>query len=174
MPRQLRLVYEGAIYHVMNRGDRRERIVGSDDDRKSFVATLAEASTQCGWERGRWESGRSCLLTPRLSSGIFAPFPDNCDLNMKGLEQRAERIVVEALRAAGWSQGRLETEPKGHPIKVELAKRLRRETTMSLRWIAERLCMGRWTNVSNLLCAARNSALRPQNQKENSTTHVKR
>ena len=93
---------------------------------------------------------------------------------MKGLEKRAERIVVEALRAAGWSQGRLETEQNGHPIKVELAKRLRRERTMSLRWIAERLCKGRWINVSNLLCATRNPALRPQSQKENSTTHVKR
>jgi hypothetical protein len=25
MPRQLRIQYEGAIYHLMNRGDRRER-----------------------------------------------------------------------------------------------------------------------------------------------------
>ena len=50
MPRQVRLEYEGAIYHLMNRGDRRERIVGSDDDRESFVATLAGASTRCGWE----------------------------------------------------------------------------------------------------------------------------
>ena len=57
MPRQLRLEYEGAIYHVMNRGDRRERIVGSDDDRESFVATLAEASTRCGWEVHAW-----CLM----------------------------------------------------------------------------------------------------------------
>jgi hypothetical protein len=27
MPRQPRIEYEGAIYHVMNRGDRREDIV---------------------------------------------------------------------------------------------------------------------------------------------------
>jgi len=26
MPRQLRIQYEGAIYHLMNRGDRREEI----------------------------------------------------------------------------------------------------------------------------------------------------
>jgi hypothetical protein len=35
--------------------------------------------------------------------------------------------------------------------KVELARRLRKETTMSLKWIAEQLEMGSWTYVSNLL-----------------------
>jgi hypothetical protein len=31
------------------------------------------------------------------------------------------------------------------------ARRLRQETTMSLKWIAARLQMGTWTYVSNLL-----------------------
>jgi hypothetical protein len=34
---------------------------------------------------------------------------------------------------------------------VKLARRLRAETTMTLRWIANRLQMGSWTHVSNLL-----------------------
>jgi len=38
-----------------------------------------------------------------------------------------------------------------HRAKVLLARRLRLETTMSLKWIAERLLMGSWTCVSNLL-----------------------
>ena len=37
------------------------------------------------------------------------------------------------------------------PSAVLLARRLRQETTMSLKWIAERLQMGSWTYVSNLL-----------------------
>jgi hypothetical protein len=32
-----------------------------------------------------------------------------------------------------------------------MARRLRRETTMSLKWIAQRLQMGTWTYVSSLL-----------------------
>jgi hypothetical protein len=32
-----------------------------------------------------------------------------------------------------------------------LARRLRQETTMSLKWIAARLQMGTWSYVSNLL-----------------------
>ncbi len=38
-----------------------------------------------------------------------------------------------------------------HPEKVRIARRLRGETTMSLKRIAERLGMGSWTYVSNLL-----------------------
>jgi hypothetical protein len=40
---------------------------------------------------------------------------------------------------------------EGNQEKVKLAARLRRETTLSLKWIAQRLPMGSWTCVSNLL-----------------------
>ena len=45
MPRKLRVEYPGAIYHVMNRGDRREPIFTDDQDRKLFLTTLDEC---CG------------------------------------------------------------------------------------------------------------------------------
>jgi hypothetical protein len=35
MPRKLRVEYAGAIYHVMNRGDRRELIFMDESDRES-------------------------------------------------------------------------------------------------------------------------------------------
>ena len=50
MPRQLRIEYPGAIYHVMNRGDRREPIFHDDTDRKRFVATLSEACAKTDWQ----------------------------------------------------------------------------------------------------------------------------
>jgi hypothetical protein len=40
MPRPLRIEYEGAIYHVMNRGNRREPIFHDDKDRELFLAPL--------------------------------------------------------------------------------------------------------------------------------------
>ena len=43
MPRQVRVQYPGAIYHVMSRGDRREDIFIDDVDRQDFLKTLAEA-----------------------------------------------------------------------------------------------------------------------------------
>src|SRR6266481_1300127 len=35
--------------------------------------------------------------------------------------------------------------------KLEITWRLRQETTMTLKWIAERLHAGRWTSLSNAL-----------------------
>ena len=50
MPRKLRLEYEGAIYHVMNRGDRKEEICRDDPDRERFLETLGEACAKTGWQ----------------------------------------------------------------------------------------------------------------------------
>ncbi|MCG8600224.1 MAG: transposase [Verrucomicrobiales bacterium] len=54
MPRTPRIEFEGACYHIMARGNRREPIVFSDDDCKLFVKTLGEAATRCGWEVFAW------------------------------------------------------------------------------------------------------------------------
>jgi REP element-mobilizing transposase RayT len=50
MPRTLRIEYSGAIYHVMNRGDRREPIFYDDADYQRFLATLAEACRKTDWQ----------------------------------------------------------------------------------------------------------------------------
>ena len=50
MARKLRVEYPEAIYHVMNRGDRREAIFKDDKDRELFLSTLAEACVKTGWE----------------------------------------------------------------------------------------------------------------------------
>jgi REP element-mobilizing transposase RayT len=50
MARKLRVEYAGAIYHVMNRGDRREPIFKDDEDRQRFLTTLGEACAKTGWQ----------------------------------------------------------------------------------------------------------------------------
>ena len=50
MPRQLRLQYSGAIYHVMSRGNRRGDIFVDDADRQRFLSTLAEACEKTAWQ----------------------------------------------------------------------------------------------------------------------------
>ena len=57
MPRPLRIEYEGALYHVMNRGDRREAIYLDDKDRERFLETLGEACAKTGWRVHAW-----CLM----------------------------------------------------------------------------------------------------------------
>ena len=51
MARKLRVEYPGAIYHVMNRGDRQEPIFKDEDDHRRFLSTLGE--------RARRPAGRS-------------------------------------------------------------------------------------------------------------------
>ena len=67
--------------------------------------------------------------------------------------ERAERIVGEELRRAGWDEARLGMTPKGHRVKVRVAGRLRRETTVTYQWIAERLGMRSRSHASNLVYA---------------------
>src|SRR6267143_5095116 len=50
VPRKLRIEYSGAIYHVMNRGNRREDIFIDDEDRRKFLTTLEEACQKTGWQ----------------------------------------------------------------------------------------------------------------------------
>ncbi len=49
MPRQVRIEYEGAIYHVMARGDHREMIVRDNEDRTCFEKSLEEVVGKMGW-----------------------------------------------------------------------------------------------------------------------------
>ena len=71
MPRQLRLEFPGAIYHVINRGDRREEIFRDDADRERFVSTLAEA---CG--KTEWQVHAYCLMSNHFHLVIETPLPN--------------------------------------------------------------------------------------------------
>jgi putative transposase len=66
-------------------------------------------------------------------------------------EQKAEAIVSAGLKKLGWGKRELAARRKSDPQKVALARVLRAQTPMSLKWIAGRLEMGSWTHVSNLL-----------------------
>jgi len=68
MARKLRIQYEGAIYHVMNRGDRREDIFHNDADRELFLKTLGQAWVNLSIGHGRdryWPNGFQGRRTKR-------------------------------------------------------------------------------------------------------------
>ncbi len=307
MPRKLRVEYPGAIYHVMNRGDRREPIFQDDTDRELFVSTLGECCEKTDWRihayclmpnhfhlvvetpRGnlvagmKWFlgsytlrfnrrhklcghlfSGRyKALVVDGSSSGYLKTVCDYVHLNpsranllraheplrvfvwssypyylkapsrrpawlrverllgehgirkdsvagrrqfeermehasavedevlygkirrgwcygdnafrqelleqMAGQagdhhyaedrhesdEQKAMAIIASELKRLGWKPEELERQRKGDPRKVWIAQRLRQETTMTLKWVANALHMGVWTHVSNLLSRER-------------------
>ena len=70
MARKARVEFAGAVYHVLDCGDRREAIFKDDADRLRFLETLGEACARTGWRvhafvlmgdcwRGR--VGRQCV-----------------------------------------------------------------------------------------------------------------
>jgi putative transposase len=69
--RKLRIQYPGAIYHVMNRGDRREDIFKDDKDRIRFLETLAEACRKTGWQMHAY-----CLLRNHFHAVVETPQPN--------------------------------------------------------------------------------------------------
>ncbi len=307
MPRKLRVQYPGAIYHLINRGDRREPIFQDDGDRNRFLETLGQTCEKTGWQvhayclmsnhfhlvvetpqpnlvagmkwllgtytsrfnRRHRESGhvfsgryksllvdgsgtgylktvcdyvhlnpvRAGLLPPEQGLASYrwssygeylkAPSKRFCWLRVNRLlgewgvpedspagrkrfslclehrrrqespesdwkvvergwflgdkqfkeellaqmhERRGdhygpelreadalhgERVLREELRRRGWGEAELNRRRKGDPEKVEIAWQLRSRTTMTLKWIAQRLKMGAWTHVSNCLVQRR-------------------
>jgi len=306
MPRKLRIEYGGAVYHVMNRGDRREAIFRDDRDREQFLETLGQACAKTDWQihawclmnnhfhlvvetpkanlvagmkwflgtytgrfnrrhklvghlfsgryksllvdgsgtgylrtvceyvhlnpvrakllhqehklsAYRWSSYPAYLKKPRRRPAwlrvdrVFgeAGIPKESAAGRKEFEQRmeirrwedqppdwkqvrrgwclgndafrkellaqmsekagashygeelresakekAQRIVSEELKRLGWSDADLVQHRKGDARKVKIARRLRKETTMTLQWIADRLKMGANTHVANRLYQA--------------------
>ena len=223
VPRKLRIEYPGAVYHVMNRGDRRENIFLDDEDREGFMAALGEACGKTEWQvhahclmgnhfhlvmempqanlvagmkwllgvytkrfnirhkfcghvfagryraltelRRREESGMDyrqiergwCLGGEDFRRELIEAAAERVGPQHYGVErrvtgeQKAASIVLAEMEALGWNEGDLKERLKGDPDKVRIARRLRRETTMSLQWIARRLRMGSWTYVSSLV-----------------------
>jgi REP element-mobilizing transposase RayT len=68
--RRLRVEYPGAIYQMMNRGDRREPIFRDDADRQRFVETRGEARGRSGWQ-----VHADCLMSNHFHLVVQAPPP---------------------------------------------------------------------------------------------------
>jgi len=66
-------------------------------------------------------------------------------------EAQAEEIIAAELRRHGWREEDLGRRAKGDAVKVALAARLRAETVMTVKWVAERLQMGAPGYVNHLL-----------------------
>ena len=70
MARQLRIQYPGAIYHVMNRGDRREAIFRDAKDHECFLQTLGEACVKAHWQVHAY-----CLMSNHFHLVVETPQP---------------------------------------------------------------------------------------------------
>ena len=64
------------------------------------------------------------------------------ELRREAAEAKAERIVAEELSRLGWAESDLATRRKSDPGKLGMGARLRKETTLSHKAIARRVCLG--------------------------------
>ena len=71
MTRRVRIQYPGAIYHVMNRGDHKERIFCDDQDRQQFLATLEEVCQKTAWHVHAF-----CLMSNHFHLVVETPTPN--------------------------------------------------------------------------------------------------
>jgi hypothetical protein len=63
-------------------------------------------------------------------------------LHRASAEAKAERIIAEELGRQGWQEADLAARRRNDPVKLELAARLRRETTLTIKAIAARAHLG--------------------------------
>jgi hypothetical protein len=94
----MRVDYPGAIYHLMDRGDRREDIFVDDVDRQDFLKTLAEACQKTGWQVHAYRENHSG------------------ELHRETAEQKANRIVSEELTRRGWKESDLATRRRSDAL----------------------------------------------------------
>jgi REP element-mobilizing transposase RayT len=71
MSRPLKIEFPGAIYHITSRGDRRENIFLSDDDRKLFLEVYSRTAERFGWICYAY-----CLMSNHYHLVMETPLPD--------------------------------------------------------------------------------------------------
>jgi len=71
VPRQLRIEYEGALYHLLSRGDRREEIFWDDQDRERFLQLLGRVCGRTGWQVHAY-----CLMSNHFHLVVETPRPN--------------------------------------------------------------------------------------------------
>jgi len=68
MARPLRIELAGGVYHVTSRGDRREAIYRSDEDRAGWLAVLGQACARFNWRCHAW-----CQMTNHFHMVLETP-----------------------------------------------------------------------------------------------------
>ena len=152
MPRQLRIEYPGAIYHVMNRGDRREAIFLDDVDHRRFLETLGEGCLKADWQVRAY-----CLMRNHFHLVVETP-NGNLVAGMRWFLStytarfnRRHKLFghlfsgrCKALMVDGSGNGYLKT--------VCDYVHVRRETILTVKAIAERLHLGSTTHSAYPSC----------------------
>ena len=140
------------------------RLLGEMGIPRDSAAGRKEFARRMEWRRGeatpeQWRRVRRgwCLGGEAFQKELLAQMAERVGESHYGAElreaaeEKAQRIVAEELKRLGWPEADLSRHRKGDWRKVRVARRLRQATTMTLKWVAQRLQMGAWTHVANRL-----------------------
>lgn len=147
-PRWLRVDRLLGEYHIPQDSDAgREHLEQCLELRRAAEAAADYKSIRRGWCLGG-ETFRQELL-----EGVHTRVTEShhAATRRETTEEKARRILNEELDKLGWTRADLAQRAKGEVRKIWIARRLRAETAVTLKWIAAELHMGTWTYVSNLL-----------------------
>ena len=97
-----------------------------------------------GWYLGSAEF--KAELLERMQGKLGEPHAG--ELKRESAKSKGERIISQELKRLRWTAGQLSERAKSDPAKLALAARLRRETTLTLPWIASRLHAGTWKSLN--------------------------
>jgi len=105
----------------------------SEEQNQASLAPLRR-----GWYIGSddFKNRMLAMMEGRLGPGHAG------ELRQASAEAKAELILTEELRRLGWTEQELAERRKNDPEKLAIGARLRRETTLTLGRIAQRLSLG--------------------------------
>jgi len=69
----------------------------------------------------------------------------------EAMSLHAEEIMDKELAQAGLGRAGLASLPKTAPVKIQIARKLRQSTTLTLRQVASLLHAGAWRSLANAL-----------------------
>jgi hypothetical protein len=107
-----------------------------------------------------------CLGDNRFRRGLPAHVSERLGAEHYGSEReeaaeaKAERIISDELSRRRWKESDVERRAKGDRVKIALAMCPRRETLVTVKWIAARLHLGTAGYVNNRLYRWRKELLR--------------
>jgi hypothetical protein len=132
MPRKARLEFAGAVYHLLDRGDRREAIFRDDRDREIFLATLGQACARTGW-RTRLRNGHP-PHRPVERSAEFRQIDSGIRLERTGarLSRTGCRVHPGSSSVAAIKERRFETADCFRKSDFQIAPPWSARTTSSL------------------------------------------
>ena len=96
-------------------------------------------SFRAGWCLGSEEFRKECL--EKMEDKVGDNHPGRARLETAAA--KAERLLAQELVRLNWTREDLRSRAKSDPIKLALAARLRRETTLSIKQIADLLHLGK-------------------------------